>query len=170
MLFQIYLFLLSSIEFSLDFHKGVKVERTEMSRYVPENETFKLKHNKKVLLRERKRHTDRCVASARYAVPVGGTPLSCLGPDLDGGGGGTPFPGPGGGYPSQVWTGRVPHPAGEEVPLGMGYPPPPTWTWEVGTPPSRCGLTHKVKILPSLILWMRVVKIIWKLWKKPQCD
>ena len=29
-------------------------------------------HNKKVLLRERKRHTDRRVASTRYAAPGGG--------------------------------------------------------------------------------------------------
>ena len=40
--------------------------------------------NKKVLLRERKRHTARCVASTRYAVPVGGTPRPpVLGSDLD---------------------------------------------------------------------------------------
>ena len=30
--------------------------------------------NKKGLLRERKRHTTRCIASTRHAVPVGGTP------------------------------------------------------------------------------------------------
>ena len=38
--------------------------------------------NKKVLLRERKRHTDRRVASTRYAAPAGG-----------GGGGGGGYPG-----------------------------------------------------------------------------
>ena len=47
--------------------------------------------DKKVLLRERKRHTVRCIASARYAA---------LSPDW--GGGGTLFsPGRGGGYPIQ---------------------------------------------------------------------
>ena len=40
--------------------------------------------NKKVLLRERKRHTDRCVASTRYVASGGG-----------GAGQGAPCPGPG---------------------------------------------------------------------------
>ena len=41
---------------------------------------------------------------------------------------------------------------------GMGYSPYRDLRW--GTPPpSRCGLTHKVKILPSPILRMRAVKI-----------
>ena len=48
--------------------------------------------NKKVPLRERKRHTTRHIASTCYAVTVEGTP-SVLGPELDGG---IPFPG---GYP-----------------------------------------------------------------------
>ena len=53
---------------------------------------YSLSHNnerqikyKKVLLRERKRHTDRGVASTRYAAPVGGTPSPILGSDLEGG-------------------------------------------------------------------------------------
>ena len=51
--------------------------------------------NKKVLLRERKRHTARRVASARYAGGEGGTPSSH----------------DGGGYPIQSWWGGgVPHP------------------------------------------------------------
>ena len=85
--------------------------------------------------------------------------------------GGTPFPDRG--YPLPSWgypcldLGRgLPPP---HLDLGMGYPPP-TWTWEGGTHPShldlgrgypplsRCGLTHKVKILPFLILRMREVK------------
>ena len=45
----------------------------------------KIRANKKVLLRERKRHTARRVASTRYAVPVGATPPPpVLGSDLDG--------------------------------------------------------------------------------------
>ena len=93
--------------------------------------------NKKVLLRERKRHTDRGVASTRYAAPGGG-------------GGGTHARG---GYPRQVppaggrgyprWApschggdggtlGRRPLPErgtpARQAPLPwprMGYPPPP---------------------------------------------
>ena len=61
--------------------------------------------NKEVLLRERKRHTARRVASARYGG--GGTPSTH-------GGGGTPLT-HGGGYPVHSWRG-VPHPV-----MG-GYP------------------------------------------------
>ena len=139
---------------------------------------------KKVLLRVRKRHTARRIASTRCAGLVGGgvPPGLDLGrrynPHLDLGRG-TPHldlgreyppPGPGKGYP--------PH-----LDLGRGYPPPgpgkgvpPTWTWEGvtppqtwdgvppssagrGTPPPRCGLTHRLKILPLPILRMRAVKI-----------
>ena len=75
-------------------------------------------NNKKILLRERKRHTARRVASACYAdllgrgVPhlrSGGEPIS---------GWGVPHPRVGG----------VPHPRVGGVPPrpGMGYPPPPT--------------------------------------------
>ena len=49
--------------------------------------------NKKILLRERKRHTARRVASTRYAVPVGGTPTwEDVPPIWEGG---TPLPGKG---------------------------------------------------------------------------
>ena len=73
--------------------------------------------NKKVLLREHKRHIARHVASTRYAVPVGGTP-TVLGPDLERGGG---VP------PSQVWMGRVLFPGldgggAPQVWMGGGYP------------------------------------------------
>ena len=76
-------------------------------------------NNKKVLLRERKRHTDRRVASTRYAVLVGGgTYLGGWVPTL-GGGGGT--------YPR--WGGTYP---GWGVPtLGRGVP---TLGGGVGTP------------------------------------
>ena len=167
--------------------------------------------NKKVLLRECKRHTARREASVRYAAPSptegGGLPH----PVLNGGyptvppkqtwdgvspiqtwdvppdqtwewgtpcldlGMGYPPSRPGMGYPPvQTSDGVPPHPN-----LGMGYslPPPPIQTrdgvsphpdlgW--GTPPpnqqdgypprSMCGLTHKVKILPSSILWIPAVK------------
>ena len=80
------------------------------------------KFNKKVLLRERKRYTARCVASTRYAVPVGGYPPP---PSWDLTWMGLP--------PSQVWMG--------------GYPSPPP------------ADVNRLKILPSLILWMRAVII-----------
>ena len=80
----------------------------------------KTNNNKKVLLRERKRHTARRIASVRYAalsgggvVPhprSGGTPFQVWGegiPHLRVGG--VPQPGLnggwGGGFPSQVWGG-----------------------------------------------------------------
>ena len=92
---------------------------------------------KKVLLRERKRHTARRVASTHYAVPVGGTsPLSwdltwTVGyllprpgwgrrvphPRSGYGGRGTPFPGLDGGYP-------LPRSGWRDTPfLGQGTPP-----------------------------------------------
>ena len=69
--------------------------------------------------------------------------------------------------PSQTLDGVLPLPRPEmgypPPPLPrpeMGYPPPPLPRPEMGyPPPSRCGLTHKVKILPSPILRMRAVKI-----------
>ena len=143
--------------------------------------------NKKVLLRERKRHTARRVASARYAAlssgggrVTPGTPPSRPGqgypgyhphhPDLAGV---PPHPRPGMGYPPtiQTWPGYPPTQTWDGVPptsdLGWvpplphhpdlaGVPPPPSSRPGWGTP-SRCGLTHKVKILPSPILGMRAV-------------
>ena len=82
--------------------------------------------NKKVLLRKRKRHTARRVASTRYAGR-GYPPI--LGPNLDRG---RPFP----------------RPLAPCLDLGRGYPPWP-----------KCELTHKLKILPSPILWMRAVNM-----------
>ena len=71
-------------------------------------------HNKKVLQRERRRHTARRVASTRCAVPVEVPPI--LGPDLDG------VP------PSQVWMGYPPSRPGKRVlpclDLGRRYPLP----------------------------------------------
>ena len=61
-------------------------------------------------------------------------------PDL---GWGTPLSRPGMGYPPiQTWD---------------GVTPPPVQTCDGVILPSRCGLTHKVKILPSPILRMRPV-------------
>ena len=142
--------------------------------------------NKKVLLRQRKRHTARRVASTRF---------SDLSPDVGGGG-----------YPPVLILIRYP-------PVSrMGYPStcldlgwaPPGWTWDGvpppclnlgwgsprqqdGVPPSRPGMgvphhvdlgwgylpcpdlgrgtapplasVNRLKILPSLILRMRVVII-----------
>ena len=90
------------------------------------------------------------------------------------------------GYPlSRLGMGYPPHHKLDGVPshpdLGRGYPPPhqlygvpphhqldgvpphpdlgrgyPLIRW-LGYPPPRCGLTHKLKLLPSLILRMRAV-------------
>ena len=100
------------------------------------------KTNKKVLLRERKRHTARRVSSARYAAHGMGTPR----PSRPGRGGylGTPCPDLGWGTPLQTWDG-VPPPhvqTWDGVPLsiqtwhgvpplprpGTGYPPLEVWT------------------------------------------
>ena len=73
--------------------------------------------NKKVLLRERKRHTARHVASARYADLSGGGRYPISGP------GGVPRPMSRahvqGGTPSQV-GGGVPHPRSREVTPSQG--------------------------------------------------
>ena len=93
--------------------------------------------NKKVLLRERKRHTARRVASARYAAVMGwegypisgrGYPVPGLGrgvPHLWSGKGGYPIPGLCRGYLSQVQVGGGGYPISG---LGGGYPryPPVT--------------------------------------------
>ena len=99
--------------------------------------------NKKVLLRERKRHTAHPVASARYAALSNGW----MG---------------GGGYPIQSWWGVSPSRPGQGVGT-PGTPPPPTiqtWpphpqTWD-RVPPFPASV-DRLKILPSLILRMRVV-------------
>ena len=114
----------------------------------------KLFYNKKVLLRECKRHTACRVASVRYAALSnwgggGGTPSS-----LGWGWGGTPsslgrggwviHPVLDGGYPIQSSTGGVPHP----VHPVLGTPPvlildestPPSAGWGTPPPPSRPGM------------------------------
>ena len=83
--------------------------------------------NKKVLLRERKRHTARCVANTPYVVltgypPRGGYPVRSPAP------GG--YPDPPGGYPVRYppggVPGQVPPPGG--YPAGPDPPLPPLWT------------------------------------------
>ena len=72
-------------------------------------------NHKRVLLRERKRHTVGRVSSTRYAGLVEGTPLSGIWP--------------GRGYcPTWTWKGVPPAWAWE------GVTPPRTWTWEGGNP------------------------------------
>ena len=142
------------------------------SRDIPKSLSQNSNLNKKVFLRERKRHTTRSVASACFANG-GGVPH----PLLDGGypikswmGGGYPiqswmggrYPiqswmggtpsclGCGGGHPIQSWTGSYP------IQSWMGYPPSAEWatsiqTWDGvppcpdlgwGTPPSRPGMGY----------------------------
>ena len=93
---------------------------------------FNYNVNKKVLLRERKRHTARCVANTPYVVltgyPPGGVPGQVPPPR-----GGSGYP-PGGypvRYPPGGWGGRYPvrYPPG-----GLGTPP-----GGPGTPPGGSG-------------------------------
>ena len=136
---------------------------------------LKINLNKKVLLRECKRHTACPVASARYAalcnggVPqVGGTPsqvgaypISALR--------GAPHLRSGWGTPSQVGvpnlrSGRVPHLRSGGTPSQVGvYPGYPLPIPEMGVPPYpdlRWGTpasVNRLKILPFLILYMWAV-------------
>ena len=113
--------------------------------------------NKKVLLRDRKRHTARRVASTRSAVLVGrrwGYPSPILNGKVS-----QSCPGWGGGYPILTWTGGMAvlswlggtpvlslmdgAPVLGSPKPGLGYPqartrvPPPAWNW--GTPRQRSG-------------------------------
>ena len=133
-----------------------------------------LSSNKKVLLRERKRHTARCVVSTPSVVLPGYPPH----PDLAGGGGYLtrvpprvpPWPGyppparipPQPGYPPRLdlagYPPTAPWHSGEMLQsiMGYGYPPScPMAFWEMlqsimgyGYPPG-CEQTNKVKLLPS---------------------
>ena len=91
---------------------------------------------KKVLLRERKRHTARCVAVASACYSGGG--VLQVPPLLPGPGMGYPAPHPDLGWgipPTWTWDGVPPLPRPE-----MGYPP--LARPEMGYPPPRCGLTN----------------------------
>ena len=133
--------LVISCSFVLSEVPFIQSRQTQHQQKLVEPEIFM---NKKVLLRERKRHTARHVASTRYAalsnpdLPPppsrpgrGGTP-SRLGqegrtpgiphhPDLVRGYPGYPLNIQtwSGGYPIQTWSGGTPCPQ-----TGMGYPPP----------------------------------------------
>ena len=140
--------------------------------------------NKKVLLHERKRHTACRIASAHNAALsnggypiqswVGGTPSSLArgypiqswlgGYSIQFWLGGSPSsPDLGWGTPSSPGQGGTPSSPGQGCTqgnplsrLGMEYSPSrPGMGYPL--PQSRCGLTHKVKILPSPILQMRAV-------------
>ena len=108
--------------------------------------------NKKVLLRERKRHTARRVASNPYVVLTGYPPSQ----------GTPPWPG----YPPGQGTPPPGYPPSQGTPPARvppwldlaGYPPP--WLphgilgnvakhYGIWVPPPRCELTNKVKLLPS---------------------
>ena len=114
--------------------------------------SYKYVYSLKVLLRERKTHTARCVSNTTSVV------LSWEG--------GYPVPGTGGGNRSPGWG--VPHPwtggtlvPGLEVGVPLSWPGgtpslaegTPVLTWLEGYPimgyPSRCGLTNKLKLIPS---------------------
>ena len=126
--------------------------------------------DKKVLLRERKRHTARCVASACYAGG-GGVPHPVMvggGGTSSSHGGGTPSSHGGGrrntkpphhpdlaGVPPtiQTWPRYPPH----HPDLARAPPPPTIQTW-LGYPPPVEVWTDKLKTVPSPILRMRAVK------------
>ena len=115
---------------------------------------------------------------------------------MDGGGvphpvldGGTPFPGPGGGYPLPrsrlgiLLSGRMGYSSSGRMgypPIGPGKgitPPPSTWTWEGRTPHQPDGVTppnqptnvNRLKILPSPVLWMRAVIMVFGTDLEPNC-
>ena len=122
--------------------------------------------NKKVLLRERKRHTAHRVVSTPSVVlpgyPPGGVPgqVPPRGyPDPPPRGGTRPGSPPGGGARSGTPPGGYPDPPGG---YPVRYPPGGTWTpggyparyppgggTRTPPPPPRCGQTNKVKLLPS---------------------
>ena len=99
--------------------------------------TLKMKRNKKVLLRERKRHTARCVASTRCAA-------------LSGGGGESGSRSRGGtrsqvqgGTQSQVWGGTQSQvQGGYPIPGLGGTPSRPGQGDTPGTPPPRPGMGY----------------------------
>ena len=100
---------------------------------------LKIYENKKVLLRERKRHTARCVANTRYVVLTGYPPWGGNRSGTPPGGSGYPLPprgylvrSPGGvsGYPPRGYLVRYP-------PGGSGYPPP--GGYPVRYPPGGSG-------------------------------
>ena len=107
-------------------------------------------HKKKVLLRERKRHTARRVVSARYAALSYGWGRST--PSSPGGGGGGVTPGTphhpdlAGGHHPGLAGGHHPDLAGGGYPgyphpdLGWGTPPPTDLGQ--GTPPCKCEQTE----------------------------
>ena len=130
--------------------------------------------NKKVLLRERKRHTARRVASTPYVVLTGYPPRQGTPPARDPPGQGTPHGQ--GTPPARVPPPRVPPlarvPPPARVPPWPGYPPGWTWQgtppaapwhsgkcckalWDTGTPPPPD--VNRLKTLPSPILRMRAV-------------
>ena len=86
--------------------------------------------NKKVLLRERKRHTARCVTSTCFTVPVGVTPASILTWDLTYLGWGTPILTSDGGTPPPSSPGILVSP----LVLTWDGDIPPVQTWDWGTP------------------------------------
>ena len=96
------------------------------------------KLNKKVLLQERKRHTTRRVASARYSPLSNRWGVPQVSPTI------------------QTWLGYPPphHPDLASVPptpyLGWGISPPQTW--DGVTPPPPPASVNRLKILPSPIL------------------
>ena len=115
-------------------------------------------------------HTVRCVASTRYVVPVGGTPQSWPG-TWPGQGGGYPRPELGWGTPTVLtlgpkhWVhllGVLPTMPWDRVPFcQQDGANPLSWplTWYGVPPPPPAGV-NRLKMLYSVILRIRAVKII----------
>ena len=99
-----------------DLNKGWKLTKTTVRSVFYRFSKISNCANKKVLLRERKRHTARRVASACYAGEGGFSIQSWWG-----GGGGTPSS-HGGGYPIQVMVGGTPSSHGGGTPSTPHHP------------------------------------------------
>ena len=125
------------------YNIGTQIQ-THGYSYAPFRNNSISKINKKVLLRERKRHTDCSVSSTPSVTWVGVPPPPQQGyPPARSDRGylrwGTP--------PGQVWWGYLRW----GIP-SRGTPPEPGW----GTPPPlSCGLTNKVKLLPPVSYYVR---------------
>ena len=115
----------------------------EMARqvrgYIPTSDVI-LNRNKKVLLRESKRHTARRVASARSAALspgwVGGTPSSTNGRGI------TPYSPDGVYTPIQYWWGYP------------GYLTPPPMSW-MGLPPPQLARWEGEEVEGGMVTWTR---------------
>ena len=110
------------------------IEKKPWSIKMKRESKWQLLENKKVLLRERKRHTARHVASTSVVLSREGYPIPGWWgtPSQDGG-----YPHPGMGYPCPNPAGGVPHP--RTVGGTLGYPPGVNRLKTLLSPSFGCG-------------------------------